>query len=712
MRKRRRVPFIEQMEHSECGICCLAMILDYYHCYVPLLELREKGGAGRDGVNLLSLRNIARGYGLEAYGQRTEVDKGAKLAEPCILHWENNHFVVLERLTGSRAIIVDPAIGRRSIPLTEFREKYSGALLVLRPTKQLAYRKKRPLWIDYMKLLSQHTPSVTKIIVWSLWIQMLALVAPISIRFLIDEVIVPRETGILTAVGVGFASLSVIHLVFLLLRSRTLVTLQNHLDWNLMSTFFYRMLSLPYKFFQLRSTGDLIVRANSNMMLRDILSTRTVTALLDGGMVVFFLLFMLDRSPSLTGWVVVTGMIQVIILLATRNKIKQLAQEQILKQTLASNSFVETIRGITDVKAGGIEKLAYARWEQLYKEQLASVRKRGILEANVASLVDGLRFAAPLVLLWIGTKQVISYQMTLGELFAFFTLAAAFLTPLTALVTSLNQMIVMGAYLNRILDIHESKVEQDDSEVQKPPSLKGKVELRNVSFGYHTESPEVIRKVSVTINPGQKIAIVGASGSGKSTLAGLLLGLYLPTEGEVFFDDQNLTLLDKPALRNQIGVVMQNTFIFNRSIAENIAIHDPTLTMKQIVEVAKMAGIHDEIMQMPLNYQTLISEGGTNLSGGQRQRIALARALTRNPAIILLDEATSALDTLTERTVEQNLSGLQCTRIVIAHRHSTIVNADLILVLEGGSIKEAGSHQELLAGEGYYASLYKQLQPT
>ncbi|MEF3313808.1 peptidase domain-containing ABC transporter [Paenibacillus sp. GYB004] len=711
LRSPKRIPFIEQMEQSECGVCCLAMLLGYYGCHVPLHELRERGGAGRDGTSLLLLRDMARGYAMEAAGRRVGIDGISKTDVPCILHWEHNHFVVLERIGKRRATIVDPGVGRMNIPIGQFAERYSGVLMTMKPTAGFVPRKRQPIWTSYFKLLRRHSGLVSQVVVMSLWIQMLALAAPISIRVLIDEVILPKETGFLHAIGIGFAALAFVQTLFLLLRSRTLVLLQNRLDWSLMSAFLGRLLRLPYSFFLLRSNGDLIVRANSNLMIRDILSNRTVTALLDGGMVVFFLLFMLERSPALTGWVVAAGALQAGISLLARVPIRQLSQEQILKQTAATNSFVETLRGITDVKAGGMETLAYERWERLYKGQLDTQRRRGVLEAGVDSVVGGLKFAAPLLLLWLGTNEVLNYRMTLGELFAFYTLAAAFLTPLSTFVTTLNHMIMLGVYLNRVLDIHRSREEQEDGTAAVPPHLTGKVELRGVSFRYYPGGPEVIRDVSVTIEPGRKVAIVGASGSGKSTLAGLLLGLYAPASGEVRFDGIDLERLDKRALRSRLGVVTQSSFIFNRTIAENIAIHDPGMPMEPIVQAAVMAGIHEDIMKMPQQYRTLVSEGGTNLSGGQRQRIALARALVRNPAIVLLDEATSALDMRTEAAVERNLSRLSCTRIVIAHRHSTVADADLILVLQGGMVAEAGKHDELLAAEGLYAALYRQLQP-
>jgi ABC-type bacteriocin/lantibiotic exporter with double-glycine peptidase domain len=377
----------------------------------------------------------------------------------------------------------------------------------------------------------------------------------------------------------------------------------------------------------------------------------------------------------------------------------------LLAQAETQSYLVEAIRGIATLKASGTESSAFDHWSNLFVQHLNVSSQRMHLAAIVNTLLTAFRSFAPLLLLWVGAQYVLEGRMSLGTMLGLNALAAACLMPLASLVSSIQSLQLVSAHLERMTDIIETEPEQSDVAIKQTAPLAGRIELRHVSFRYDPQAPWVLRDISLTIEQGQKLVLVGRTGSGKSTLAMLLLGLYPPTEGTILYDGIPLLQQNYQALRSQFGVVLQDPFLFSGSIRQNIAFGAPASMLEQIIEAAQFAAIHDDIMQMPMGYETQVAEGGSGLSGGQIQRITIARALVRKPAILVLDEATSHLDAATEHIVDQNLSQLACTRIVIAHRLSTIRNADRILVLDGGAIVEQGTHEDLLELGSVYTAM-------
>lgn len=706
----RRVPELRQMSAVECGACCLAMILQYYGHVASVSDVQQQCEVGRDGLSALTIVKAARQYGLRVRTVSVKKKADARfITLPAIAHWEFNHFVVVEHISARHVDIVDPAVGRRRLSPEEFEDGFTGILIMLEPGTQ--FERKAParsisLW-SYLRSLPHMYSIAAQIIGISFLLQIFGLGAPVLTEIVVDYIIPAKASSLLTLLGMGMLFLILMQGIMKLLRTSLLIYLQTRIDAQMMLNFLEHLLSLSYRFFQLRLNGDLLARVESNTALRDLLTSQMVSTLLDGCSVVVYLVILLIQSKLIAGITLAIGALQVGLLLATAPAIRRLTMRDLVAQGKTQGYLNEVLAGIATVKAAGAEQRALNRWTNLFLDEMNISVRRSYLLAVVGIGFEILQWLSPLLLLWIGAIQVISGALSVGTMLALNTLAISFLIPLASLATSGQKIQVARAHFERIADVLAGEPEQDTPQVYTPPKLTGSIELRNVSFQYDPHTPPVLKDISLRIRPGQKVALVGKTGSGKSTLGKLLIGLITPTQGDILFDGLPLQKLNYQEVRRQFGVVLQESFIFSGSVRENISFNNPDMDMTQIVKAAQAAAIHEDIVKMPMGYETLLSEGGSAFSGGQRQRLALARALANQPALILLDEATSALDVTTERAVEQNLRSLFCTQIVIAHRLSTVRNADLILVLDQGRIVEQGTHNQLLRRCGFYAQLIK-----
>lgn len=705
-RRGRRIPVVQQMEATECGAACLAMVMGYWGRQVRLDEVRQVAGVDRDGVDALSLLRAAEWYGMRGRGLKLEVDDLKYLPNASILHWDFNHFVVYENATRNGVNIVDPAYGRRFVPMEKFRASFTGVALVVEPTEGFEIGKagKSRVW-GYLKQLLGQRHLLTRVIVTSVVLRLFALALPMLTALIVDRVVPRGDKSLLFVVGVGLAGVLAFQFVSTLIRAHLLLQLRTNLDTKMTLGFLDHLVDLPYAFFQRRSAGDLMMRVNSNTTIREMLTSNTISGLLDGSLVMIYLILIFLMSASMGGLVLGLGVLQVTVFLLSRRSYRELMSQDLEAQARAQSYLVQLLAGVETLKVAGAEHRAVEHWSNLFVDELNVSLRRGRLAAFVDSLNGLLGAAAPLIILSFGALLVMDGQLSLGTMLALNALAAGFLQPLHGLVNSALQLQLLGSYIERIDDVLSAEIEQDREKVAQAPKLTGQIELDQVSFRYGAQAPRVVRDASLVIHPGMNVAVVGRSGSGKSTLAKLLLGLYQPTEGRITYDGQNLAELDVRSVRRQLGIVPQHPYIFSGSIRDNIALTDPQIHLETVIDAARMAAIHEDIQVMPMGYETVIADGGASLSGGQRQRLALARALVHRPAILLLDEATSSLDTKTELAVIQNLQRLRCTRIVIAHRLSTIINADLIIVMDNGKIVEQGSHYELLQMAGAYADL-------
>lgn len=702
--RRRRVDFIAQMESTECGAAALAMILAYHGHHAPLAEVRQACGISRDGASALAIVKAARSYGLEAQGVALELERLPDLALPAILHWDFDHFVVVERVDRTGATLVDPASGRRRADLRELGRSFTGAALAFAPTKALVPRPRaRPSLAKYRDVFRRNLPGLVQILLATLTLQVTGLAFPVANQLLLDRVVVPRQEPWLWGLGLGLGSAAAATAALGLVRSWVVLNLQMEMNLALMGRFLGHLLKLPLGFFLQRDPGDLVQRARSNADLQDLLGTRAVNALLDGFLLLGFGALMTAYHPRLAGLVIAISLLDAAVMGALWDCNRQLLASGLAAEGREGAAMVEALSGLEATKASGAEGRMVNRWAHRMTERV----NQG-LEAQRLARVSGLFLGlfqgiAGLLVFAVGGQEVLAQRMTLGTFVAFLTLQGLFLAPMGSLLGAVLQLQSLGTHLRRLDDVLETAVEPAGT--ADPGRLQGAIALEEVTCRYAPGGRPALDGVSLRIAPGEKVALVGPTGAGKSTLARLCLGLHLPDQGTVRFDGRDLRHLDLAAVRRQVGMVMQETFLFDDTVRANLTLHDDGLPQERLAWSARMACVDGVIGNLPRGFESRVGENGSLLSGGQRQRLSLARALAHDPAILVLDEATSSLDLETEARVHANLAALGCTRIIIAHRMATVRDADRILVLQDGRVVQEGTFRDLEGRPGLFREL-------
>ncbi|NCS03543.1 MAG: ATP-binding cassette domain-containing protein [Microcystis aeruginosa G13-11] len=707
----RRYPFFEQQSASDCGAAGLVMIARYWGKRISVNRLREMANVNRDGASLKGLITAAENIGLSTRPVKATLEGLVKQPLPAIAHWEGKHFVVIWKITAKQVIIGDPAIGQLTLSRAEFASKWTGFTLLLQPNQKFRDTKedKASLW-QFYRLLEPHWFVLLEIFVASLFIQIFGLITPIFTQLILDRVIVQGSLTTLWAMGIGALIFAVFRVAITGLRAYLLDHTANRIDTALITGFIRHTLSLPLGYFESRYVGDIISRVEENRKIQRFLSGEALSILLDLLTVFVYVAVMLRYSWQLA--LISLAIVPPFFLLALISTpfLQRISRDIFQAIAKESSYLIEILTGIRTVKSTATERSTRWHWEDLFS---VAVKKNfsGQLIGNNLQIVSNLiESFATTGLLCFGAYLVIQNQLSIGQLIAFNMLFAQIIEPFQRLTVLWTQFQEVNIAVERINDVLDAKPEENLEELSRQflPELQGHIRFENVTFRYHTDSDRnILENLSFEILPGQTVALVGRSGSGKTTISKLLIGLYPPTDGKVSIDGYDLSTIALSSLRQQVGVVDQDTFLFGSTIRENISLGHPDRPLESVIEAAKLAGIHDFIQSLPMGYETQIGEGGGLLSGGQRQRIAIARSLMGEPRLLILDEATSHLDTESEQIIQNNLQKIRQNRtmVIIAHRLSTVRNADLILVLDRGILVDQGTHKELMSRPGIYRNL-------
>ncbi|WP_321385831.1 peptidase domain-containing ABC transporter [uncultured Enterococcus sp.] len=709
---KKKVPFVEPSEHSECGLACVTMILNYYKDPATLNQLRDIYGVPKGGNTLLNLKEILEERGIETKAIRVlEFDILMEQTEPVICFWENRHYVVLEKLTEDSAVILDPALGKRKIPFEEFAGLFTDFALLIEGENinvSQTEKKKNAALSIFKQIFKEQKLKASIFIGLTLLIQGVSILVPRLTQLIIDRSQAPGQ--LITQIGWGIVLLFVAYYLLQVARGLTLIILEQLFDLTLMKAFMKKIMHLPLRFFVNRSTGDLIFRANLSVIIQQIMSQRMLTLFVDFLFVFIYLILMLSISPQMTMVALIGALIMGGISFVNSKKVQAITDKELLAQSRVQRILVELFEGMETVKSSGSEKQFYKKWLTNFKQQIDLRVEKDRFSTWVRTIQTSIQFILPVLLIYIGVFQLMNNELTLGQIISFNSLAGAFITPIVVVFDSYTEILLLRSYfgkLNEILDATETRKKKKGAAVIE--DIKS-LDIQSVSFKYSRFEENILDDISFSVRAGEKIAIVGKSGSGKSTLLKLLAGLYEPTEGSIEVNHKDLRNVHEESVKRVTSIVNQKPTIFNASLLENIVMNQEKFDERRLERAIYDSRVSEIIQNLPLGLETPISEGGMNLSGGQMQRISIARALVKETQLLLMDEPTSSLDNISENFIMNQLKHYDFTCIVIAHRLNTVKHFDRILVIDQGRIVEEGTHESLIQKRGHYYSIYH--EPT
>ncbi|PYJ72438.1 MAG: NHLP family bacteriocin export ABC transporter peptidase/permease/ATPase subunit, partial [Verrucomicrobia bacterium] len=635
------------------------------------------------------------------------------LPMPCIIHWNFNHFVVLEGIDGGDVYINDPAVGRRRTDMVELDLAFTGVALAMEPTSAFQRSGSKPQGLRLLlRELRSSKLAVALLVAVSLALVVPAIVAAGFSKIFIDDILIKHTNGWLIPLLIGMALTALIRAILTFLRQSLLLRLQTKLSVVMVSRFLWHVMALPVEFFTQRHAGDIATRVDANEQIGRLLSSGIAANALNLTSILFFAAAMAIYDLQLAVLGVGMSLANVLVLKLIGERRQDLSRSLALEQGKLVGATVSAVRSIETLKASGLEDEAFGQWAGIQAKALNAEQELGgssIFLEMLPTLFTGLTVAA---ILGVGGLRVIEGSLTLGGLVAFQSLMASFSEPMTELVNYAGSLQTIKGGLERLEDVYNYPLgNRNNCSVgpeRFPPKLTGRIELSDIKFGYSILEAPLLDGIAISIQPGSRVALVGASGSGKSTLGKLICGLYEPWAGDVRIDGWRLSEIPPQVFANSVTYVDQDIFLFEGTARENLTLWDPTVTEANLSQALKDAAIHEDIATRVGNYDCYINEGGANFSGGQRQRIEIARALVSNPSVVVLDEATGALDPITEKTIDDNLRRRGCTCVIIAHRLSTIRDCDEIIVLQQGKIVERGTHEQLMGLQGAYAKLVAQ----